>query len=355
MSGPSKSGKTVLIKKVIPADLLINISGAAIKTPENLWDQVLYWMGSPGSVSSSTSAGFGIAAGGKASGEAGIPIVAQGKAEAHVDGSLSRTTSTTEVVRQSGFHQVIREISGSDYIVFIDDFHYIPRDVQTEIGRQIKAIAESGVRIAAASVPHRSDDVVRSNPELSGRVGSIKIDYWSTEDLALIAKKGFPELNVDLATSVIDTLTKEAFGTPQLMQALCLNLCLELGVRESGSEHKRWEVPIDKLGYALERTADLADYSSVVQGLHTGPKERGTERKQFKIKDGSTGDVYRCILLAMRQDPPRLSFTYDDLVERTRTICKKDSPVGSSVSQALTQMQKLSETLSPSVPIVDWR
>ena len=59
--------------------------------------------------------------------------------------------------------------------------------VQTEIGKQIKAAAETGVRICTASVPHRKDDVVRSNPELRGRVTGIDSDYWNENELAQIA------------------------------------------------------------------------------------------------------------------------------------------------------------------------
>ena len=74
--------------------------------------------------------------------------------------------------------QVVKEIGGSSFVVFVDDFHYIPKDVQKEIGQQIKEAAEGGVRICTASAPHRSDDVVRSNTELRGRVTAIDTDYW---------------------------------------------------------------------------------------------------------------------------------------------------------------------------------
>ena len=74
------------------------------------------------------------------------------------------------------------------YVVFIDDFHYIERGVREEIGRQIKAAAEKGIRICTASVPHRSDDVVRSNPELRGRV-NIRLGL-SDEGNASLASNG---------------------------------------------------------------------------------------------------------------------------------------------------------------------
>jgi hypothetical protein len=37
ISGPSKSGKTVLVTKVVAPENLIHIYGASIKTPEDLW------------------------------------------------------------------------------------------------------------------------------------------------------------------------------------------------------------------------------------------------------------------------------------------------------------------------------
>ena len=44
ISGPSKSGKTVLVNKVVSADQLIPISGASIKSADDLWLKVLAWM-----------------------------------------------------------------------------------------------------------------------------------------------------------------------------------------------------------------------------------------------------------------------------------------------------------------------
>src|SRR5437660_12705741 len=42
--GPSKSGKTVLVEKVV-GDALITISGAGIRSPDDVWQRILDWMG----------------------------------------------------------------------------------------------------------------------------------------------------------------------------------------------------------------------------------------------------------------------------------------------------------------------
>ena len=51
VSGPSKSGKTVLIERVVSRDNLIVVSGAEIKSPDDLWNRILDWMGTPSSTS----------------------------------------------------------------------------------------------------------------------------------------------------------------------------------------------------------------------------------------------------------------------------------------------------------------
>jgi hypothetical protein len=46
LSGPSKSGKTVVVKKVI-GENLIPLSGATIRSGDALWSKVLGWMAVP--------------------------------------------------------------------------------------------------------------------------------------------------------------------------------------------------------------------------------------------------------------------------------------------------------------------
>jgi hypothetical protein len=91
----------------------------------------------------------------------------------------------------------------------------------------------------------------------------------------------------------------------------------------------------------------------MLAALHAGPKQRGTERKQFAFVDGSVGDVYRCVLLAIKADPSSLSFRYDEMLKRTREVCKGESPVGSSVAESLVQMAKLAKTVQDA-PVIEW-
>lgn len=137
------------------------------------------------------------------------------------------------------------------------------------------------------------------------------------------------------------------------MQAICLNLCFELDLRELLPAHVR--VPVDDatITHALERTSMQTDFSSMTAVLQAGPRQRGMERKEFVFTDGSQGDVYRCLLLAMRADPPRLSFSYGEMLARTADVCVGDSPVGSSVSTSLRLMGTLAGTVQEA-PVIEW-
>lgn len=353
LSGPSKSGKSVLVKQVVGPENLIGVSGASIDTVDDLWANVLSWMELPTEHTEMVSTKGTLEAGMSAGGEVGIPIVAKGKLDGFGKLIGERSSETARTFRQSGVVQVIKQIGGSDFVVFIDDFHYIPEGEQHAIGQQIKEASEKGVRMYTASVPHRADDVVRSNKELRGRVRAIDTDYWSDEELAQIGYLGFRALNVDLAPATLALLAAEAFGSPQLMQALCLNLCFEKRIVEALPEHRRVDLGRVELNNLLEQTSAMTDFSAVLRAMHSGPRQRGTERKIFEFVDGSQGDVYRCVLLAMKADPARLSLRYDELLQRTKEVTKADSPAGSSIILALQQMEYLARTIQEGL-VIEW-
>jgi hypothetical protein len=353
VSGPSKSGKTVLVRKVVGVDNLIHLYGASIKTPDDLWRNVITWMGGPIEVTETKGSNFGVDASVNAEGQAGLPFIAEAKAGGKVGVARSTTNSTAKKFATTTLDDVVREIGGSDYVVFVDDFHYIEKSVREEIGKQIKAAAEKGVRVCTASVPHRADDVVRSNTELRGRVTAIDMSYWADDELELIAYRGFQELNIEFAPTVLRALAVEACGSPQLMQAICLNVCFEMEIEDTAPTDQRMEIDTNGIRLVLERTSVTSDFTTMLNSLHSGPKQRGTERKQFQFVDGTSGDVYRCVLLALKSDPAILSFPYDEMLKRTRQICKGDSPVGSSVSESLLQMHKLANAIQ-STPVIEW-
>jgi hypothetical protein len=354
VSGPPKSGKTVLIERVIGFDNLVTVTGAGLYSSDHLWDRVLDWMGSPSGVGLESERSVGGTVSGKVGGEAGIPFVAKGKAEASAAVDVTRLRRSTEEHGRRGMVQVIEEIADSEFVLLIDDFHYMDRAVQIEVAKQIKEAARQGVKICTASVPHRSDDVVRSNPELRGRVLAIDVGFWNIEELKEIGHIGFPILGATVEEELMSRLAKEASGSPQLMQALCLDLCFELLAQRGSLAGRQVHANTVPPTSVLSRTSARTDYRSLVRKLHTGPKSRGTERKEYPFSDGTKGDVYRCVLLAIASDPPRLRFTYEDLMSRIVRVSPNDQPRPQSVYQTCAQMAAICEATSPGERIFEW-
>lgn len=250
--------------------------------------------------------------------------------------------------------QVVEEISDSDFVILIDNFHYMPRDTQSEVAKQIREPARRGVSIVTAAVPHRSDDVVRSNPELRGRVATIDLDYWEDSDLKRIGHKGFYALNASINEQTLDAFAREAAGSPQLMQAICLNACFEIGLKDKNDELREFDIDEDQRTQIFERTSATTSFRSPVEVLDSGPKTRGTERKEYNFEDETSGDVYRCILKAISSDPPTLSFSYDELLDRIENICVGESPPGSSVIGSCEHMSNIALDKFPKERVIDW-
>src|ERR1700726_524660 len=110
-------------------------------------------------------------------------FIAEASGKASFDTTGTKSSSTSKTNTNNGLSRVIREIAKSDFVVFLDDFHYIPVEAQTDVARQLKAAGEQGVRICTATVPHRADNVVRNNPELRGRLAQVDTTFWTAPEL----------------------------------------------------------------------------------------------------------------------------------------------------------------------------
>ncbi|WP_313396905.1 hypothetical protein [Pantoea septica] len=352
ISGPSKSGKTVFIENLLGKERLIQVTGAGINKPEDLWLRVFDILGTPISQSQSGARALSATLGAKASAQAGI-VLAKGSAEGSVSGGITNTNTTTEGFSVDYLQLLKNDIAGTEFIVFIDDFHYIEKSVQQEIAKQIKDAISSGCKFICASVPYHSDDVIRGNADLRGRILSIDFDYWKTDGLEQIATKGFSHLNISPEKSLVDTLVAESAGSPQLMQYLYLNSCFESGVRDVSPTQvhlKNDKALIDRI---CKRTVMSADYSSVVDKMEEGPKIRGSDRKVYFSKYGWQGDVYTFLKHALAQDPPQLTFRYDDLLRRMSSLCLSDTPSGSSVTSACLHSSNIANSTAND-SIIEW-
>jgi hypothetical protein len=354
VSGPSKAGKTVLVQHVVGEDNLITVSGASVRTPDQLWDRVLDWWGEPHATTALTSdtatdthnrehgASIGVAGTGVSGRATSV------SANAHLE-----TSSAT--ANRRGLPQVVGELAYSPYTILVDDFHYIPQAIQADVAQQLKDAASRGVRICVASVPHRADNVVLALPELRGRVLAVDLDYWSRKDLLEIPRRGIKLLGLEVDDATLQLFAREAAGSPQLMQSICLWMCNHLGVRENLEQPRALQLDELSRKEILFLTSCTVDFRSLVRALISGPRSRTGERRSYVHADGRVGDVYLTVMRALAMDPPRLSIDYADLTQRLETLCKGAAPDGASVTRACVTFGQIASTFAPPTgPSLEW-
>ncbi len=350
LSGPSKSGKTVFIETVIGKDNLIQVTGASISSADVLWKRVFDKVGTPILATQSTTHTDELSAGGTL--ELTIPLIAKGAGK--VDGKNTTSTSVSSNTSPDFLNLIIREFANTGFIIFIDDFHYIPKLIQDEIATLIKEAVRHGVLFVCASVPYHADDLILANSDLRGRMIKLDFDYWNSSTLKLIAQKGFDALNVSVPEVTIEAFAKEAAGSPQLMQALCLNLCYEFNIEGSYLEKKPVSNDPNCIRKICVMTSLMNDYTSVIDSMKDGPKTRGERRKSYPLRDGASLDVYPLVLRALSENPPELTIRYPNLLGRIQRLCKNgEGPSGSSVTGACAHMAEIANATS-GLMILEW-
>lgn len=338
VAGPTKTGKSVLLRRVIPDPVWVD--GQGIDSTDELWAMVSDQLGAyskieVGEEQSETG-------GGQVGTKAGFAPVLEVNATAkyEVTDRGSRRYSVERPVPAVA-RQMLEE---SGRALVIDDFHFINRPAQREIVRALKPSVLAGVPIILASVSHRVQDVVTAEPDMTGRVQPLPIRFWSLSDLKLIAAKGFTALNLrDPDEKLAERLAEESYGSPHLMQRFCRELCKANGAREAQ------DAPLELQGPENWTTffQDQVDPASRdwFERLLAGPATRGTERTQWPIagESGATLDGYGVTLRAIAGTGPKLELTRGEIQDSVDRIVKGQGPATHQTTRVLQHMTAIAE------------
>jgi hypothetical protein len=338
--GPSKSGKTVLCESVVGRRKMLLVTGGGVSSETSFWQKVRQKIGIPESRTRGQEVDFGLEGGAQIKGAVQLPLFAKAEtsAEAKTNIGFSNEDSST-FVGLSGV-DLLMHLGKKGFTFVVDDFHYIPRDIQRSLAQQFKEAARQGASIVVVSVSHRSDEAIRANPDLRGRVSSIDIPYWKNDELAVIASKGFPLLNVSPDQPAIERFVSESVSSPQLMQAICLQFCREMSLESRSYLRRDITLKDDEMGNLLKNTTSFANCKTAFDIIVTGPKPRGNERNSYRLRDGRKGDIYYVILKAVGGGDPLLTISYTTLKQRIEDVVLEDPPRGVGIIQALQQMHK---------------
>jgi hypothetical protein len=352
LSGPSKSGKSMLLNNVVDKldYQLCKIHGSNINSVSDLWDNTLDKLDTPNEIEK-------VEANQEETQKEGGANLGVSFAGANVGGTTrdQRTHRETTKHTRRGLKQIINIVDIENFVLFIDDAHYISREDHSSISEGIKEAYESGLSICLAFIPYRSDDLTRANPDLNGRVFNLSFGYWDLDDLQEIGQKGFRELKRHPPDIMLRSLAKESLGSPHLMQQLCLEICNELNIYEKAEEMNPIEVESEDIENVLAKTAERQDKTTIYQILSGASTNSGNDRNVYLYNPGRTeGDIYDLILRAVSENPPQTTFDQADILDRIETVTFGETPHSGNITQAIKRIDKWTSEYSDEAHVFEW-
>ena len=351
ITGATKSGKTVLTNKIFPKNQKsVWIDGGTIGEENDLWNYILTEIDGYTSLELEKSKENMSSIKGNIEGEAGIPFVLKGKGNLGSDLSQNRGIAQTKSISLSPRSAAITQLRQANIPLIIDDFHYINREFQGNVIRALKPLIFDGMPVILIAIPHRRYDAVKVEREITGRLESIHIPTWNTEELLEIPNEGFRLLNVELSRNTSLRLAAEAYGSPHLMQEFCRKLTSIHQVEVTLSK----KININNVSDDLFIKVAEGTGKIVFDKLAKGPRQR-TDRLPRMLKSGETADIYKVILLALARLSAGLeTIEYEQLRAVIREILIDNIPQAHEVTRVLEKMTEIASSDEGSTPVLDW-
>ena len=339
LAGPSKTGKTVLCRKILRDREFVWIDGGEIDNINTLWSSVCSELNIPTETQYSTDTSTSI----------------EGAVSAYLvsaKGSSLRKISDTEKRTVNSIKEALEKLILNNIILVVDDFHYLTAETRTNFMRNVKGAVFNGLKILLLSVTHRAFDAIKAESELTGRFISITLPEWITAELEQIPSLGFSALRTKCSEFLIKKLSNEAQASPFLMQKFCWEICFDCNIQRAASIMTHHQIPddyqIETMFIRLAEDAGLPIYQKLV----AGPQSR-IRRTKRPLKSGGVVDIYEATLLALAEAGPKPSISYDDLRSTLNSLLSDMVPQKHEITSALKHLSNISMR-DGSEASIDW-
>jgi hypothetical protein len=329
VTGPSKTGKTTLYKKVLEdlgrQPLVVRCDSSL--TPEEFWARALESIDFSRLREMQDGAKLKVDASAKVGGKIGWGWLASLIGEASL--GLSGETDETEVrerilSRPSPLH-LIPILKKLPICLVVEDYHYLSEKTKKVIFQQWKTFVDEQVSVVVIGTTHHAIDIISANKDLLARVCHIEVSRWDISDLKAIVKKGFDYLKIPIRASVTELIANESVGLPILTQQCCEQLFIDKGITVYDDKQEIDFTPADTRGALLNlATTKYGQLENYYNRLVVGPRKRA--RKY---------DTYELILSCFAQQPIKFSlrrYEIDDRLSKIPLGTKKKPPTASVAS-----------------------
>lgn len=347
ITGHTKSGKTVLTRKIISPSSSIWVDGGSIHDEDDFWSIIIDNLPIYQDTSVGTEKTDASTLSAKGSAGANFLVV---KGQGEFGGSLEQARSTTESKSKTISSRIsaLQGLRQNKIPLIIDDFHYLPKELQGSIVRALKPLVFEGIPVIVIAIPHRRYDAIKVEREMTGRIRPISIPAWTEEELYYIAKQGFSVLGTGINESTMRKLAQEAVGSPHLMQEFCRHVAKSF---ESNAAKKTIsDEDLNKIFLDVAETIGRP----IFEKLARGPQQR-TDRVKRGLKDGRTVDIYELVLHGLAHLKPGLvTLEYEDLRAGIREAASGQIPQLHEVTRVLKHMATIAATDQSSTPVIDF-
>jgi len=132
--------------------------------------------------------------------------------------------------------RALAETKFSKYVV-LEDFHYLPDDVQRNFSFSLKAFHEkSNISFIIVGVWREENRLIGYNGDLTDRVLSVDVDTWTPASLREVIAAGGNLLNVQFDEAFIKEVLQTCFDSVHIVQETCRRACRAVGITATKSE-----------------------------------------------------------------------------------------------------------------------
>ena len=320
VTGPTKSGKTVLTRHILGPGASSTVNGGQVKNSEEFWSLLLQELDLPDetTVQATSEVSVGLR----------WLVSAQSKAAEGDSQKFSNKNKSTilDYMREQGL------------ALIVDDFHYMPTEVQKEVVRALKSEIFDGLIAVLIAVPHRAFDAIGVEREMEGRFANVEIPSWEKHELTEIARQGFPALRMQVPAECVQEFAAESNGSPLLMQRFCGWLCAHYDVTETLTSGREFN-PSEETKVGIYSGVAKQFGFPTFEKLSKGPQSRSRRIDRNVVDGGDPLDIYQAVLRGVAMTGPKEKIHYNEIRDQLKFLLKEqDVPQKHEVSAALGHM-----------------
>jgi len=346
VTGPTKSGKSVLCHKVLDATRLVTMEGGQVSNSGEFWEQLSHRLQIAAGVTETEKDGVTL------TGEAETGWNIGALLKLRIKSDINIANEKTKDYKFALKIACIDALVQSQAVLLVDDFHYLDQSTQKEVIQALKAPVMKGLTVFLLAVPHRAFDPITVENEVEGRFKHIAIPTWDMNDLEQIAILGMPALNIKIEQADVQEMAAQSSGNPLLMQEICAEFCLENKVLETEDSLKHLDSNL--LPRAYREVAESKGFPKFDK-LRKGPQAKKLREARL-LNDDSEKDIYSVIMMALANAGPKQVTSYDELRSEMRSLIHQNGkmPQKNEITSALSHMTAIARKDIEGEPAIEW-